>query len=225
MSPKLKTLKTNNNIDIINIQQVLEGFIRPTIIANIHMLLPGICIGMNGCDRGLISVEKIKFYTFDEGSNIEKITINKMMGNIVKIKADQLHENFNKDYIQVISPLGITFEGETLIINTDVLASSIAIELKADMLITLIDQGSIITKRKNQEVTSNEIEQIIKENSLKNIYVNKLKLGGSAVELGVNSVYIANANTKGILKDLVMKYYNPSEVLKITLVKNIFSIK
>jgi len=97
-------------------------------------------IGISGIDGKLIECRKL-----DKDADGNPIDIG-FVGEIEKINTKVLEMLAGDEYIPVVAPIGIGSDGQSYNINADTVASSIAVALKAEKLITLTDvEGVKIT--------------------------------------------------------------------------------
>ncbi|MFA7206944.1 MAG: acetylglutamate kinase [Saccharofermentanales bacterium] len=97
-------------------------------------------IGISGIDGNLIECRKLER---DKDGNALDLGF---VGDIVRINTKVLEMLAGDEYIPVVAPIGIGPDGQNYNINADTVASSIAVALKAEKLITLTDvEGVKIT--------------------------------------------------------------------------------
>lgn len=122
-------------------------------------------IGISGIDGKLIECRKLEK---DSEGNPMDIGF---VGEIEKINTKVLEMLAGDEYIPVVAPIGIGNDGQNYNINADTVASSIAVALKAEKLITLTDvEGVKITgKDGTQSVIPSLIESEVYELISKNI--------------------------------------------------------
>ncbi len=110
-------------------------------------------IGISGIDGNLIECRRL-----DKDSDGNPIDIG-FVGEIEKINTKVLEMLAGDEYIPVVAPIGIGSDGQNYNINADTVASSIAVALKAEKLITLTDvEGVKIT---NDDGTETVIPSLI----------------------------------------------------------------
>ncbi len=90
-------------------------------------------IGISGIDGNLIECRKM-----DRDRDGNPIDLG-YVGDIVRINTKVLEMLAGDEYIPVVAPIGIGPDGQSYNINADTVASSIAVSLKAEKLITLTD--------------------------------------------------------------------------------------
>ena len=139
----------------------------------------------------------------------DAIPINTKNNNIIKIIPESKELGFvgkpneiNKDIIKnvlekkmvpIISPLGLK-DNQTYNINGDTAAGAIAKSLKARRLILMTNIEGVLNKQKNliEEITSTEILQMIKDETITEGMIPKINTCLDAVNNGVTGVVIVD---------------------------------
>ena len=139
----------------------------------------------------------------------EAIPINTKNNNVIKIIPESEELGFvgkpneiNKDIIKnvlekkmvpIISPLGLK-DNQTYNINGDTTAGAIAKSLKARRLILMTNIEGVLNKQKNliEEITSTEILQMIKDETITEGMIPKINTCLDAVNNGVTGVVIVD---------------------------------
>ena len=104
-------------------------------------------MGLSGKDGGLISARKkvIKKVTPETGGD-EIIDLG-LVGEVTAVGPDIIVSLDKAGFIPVISPIGSGPNGETLNINADFVAASVASALKAEKLMLLTDVPGLLDKK------------------------------------------------------------------------------
>ena len=139
----------------------------------------------------------------------DAIPINTKNNNVIKIIPESKELGFvgkpneiNKDIIKnvlekkmvpIISPLGLK-DNQTYNINGDTAAGAIAKSLKARRLILMTNIEGVLNKQKNliEEITSTEILQMIKDETITEGMIPKINTCLDAVNNGVTGVVIVD---------------------------------
>ena len=126
------------------------------------------------------------------------------VGTITSIEKETLEEHLHKEYITVVSPMGISLEKQPHNINADEVASAIAGSLKAEKFVLLTnvqgvmrnieDPGSLLSTLTADEVTS-LIEQKIIEGGM----IPKVNSCVAALAGGVRKAHIIDARIQHAL--------------------------
>ncbi len=120
-------------------EMVLTGLINKDIVGNINHH-GGNAVGISGRDGNLMEALKLKGKS-DMG----------YVGEIKKVHPEIIHSLIEKNFIPIISPVGIGQNGEAFNINADTAASRIAASLKAKKMIILSNVRGIYYNLKNEE--------------------------------------------------------------------------
>ncbi|MDR2676886.1 MAG: acetylglutamate kinase [Endomicrobium sp.] len=137
-------------------------------------------VGISGKDGKSIICKQIKNLGFvGIPSKINKKLINVLM---------------KAGFLPVIAPIAADSYGNVMNVNADTLASSIAASFKAQKLIFLTDVVGVLDKNKDviQEIKINEINNLIKDQTITGGMIPKIKACAVSVRSGVREVWIAN---------------------------------
>jgi acetylglutamate kinase len=117
------------------VEMVLTGKVNTEIVGLINTL-GGVAMGLSGKDAHLIRARKLepKPGKPDMG----------LVGEVESINADVLDMLLDKNYIPVISPVGLGADGSSYNINADVVAAEMAVAAHAKKLIFLTDVAGIL---------------------------------------------------------------------------------
>ncbi|OGX27375.1 MAG: acetylglutamate kinase [Omnitrophica WOR_2 bacterium RIFCSPHIGHO2_01_FULL_52_10] len=126
------------------------------------------------------------------------------VGTITNIEKETLEDHLHKEYITVVSPMGISLEKQPHNINADEVASAIAGSLRAEKFVLLTnvqgvmrnieDPGSLLSTLTSDEVTS-LIEQKIIEGGM----IPKVNSCVAALAAGVHKAHIIDARIQHAL--------------------------
>lgn len=128
------------------VEMVLGGLINKEIVALINKH-GGRAVGLSGKDGGLITARKkaVKKVTAETG--VSEIIDLGLVGEVTVIHPAVIHSLEKNGFVPVISPIGGGPHGETLNINADFVAASVAAALKAEKLILLTDVPGLLDKK------------------------------------------------------------------------------
>jgi acetylglutamate kinase len=175
-------------IDIV--EMVLGGLINKEIVSLINSH-GGKAVGLSGKDGNLIKAKK-KILKESSGKGREKTIDLGFVGDVTDVDT-QIIMSLEKDgFIPVISPIGVSHEGETLNINADSVASFIAIALKAEKLILLTDVPGVKDKNGNviSTLTFQQIKKLIKQGTIAGGMLPKVQACLEAIKGGVSKTHI-----------------------------------
>ena len=115
------------------------------------------------------------------------------VGNPNEINKDIIKNVLEKKMVPIISPLGLK-DNQTYNINGDTAAGAIAKSLKARRLILMTNIEGVLNKQKNliEEITSTEILQMIKDETITEGMIPKINTCLDAVNNGVTGVVIVD---------------------------------
>jgi len=138
-------------------------------------------IGINGSDGKLLNATFI---------NREELGF---VGEITNVKVDLLNILLKENYIPVVTPIGISEDGEKLNINADYAAAAVAKALGAEqcLFVTNVD-GVLIEGSLAPCLTENEINTYIENGEISGGMIPKVQSALAAVEKGVESVMIVS---------------------------------
>ncbi|MDP7652641.1 MAG: acetylglutamate kinase [Rhodospirillales bacterium] len=174
------------------VEMVLSGSINKQIVSAINNA-GGFAIGLSGKDGNLIRAVKLRRTKRDPESNIERILDLGLVGEPKEITPHilELCEE-SETIIPVIAPIGVGPSGETLNINADTVAGSIAGAVGAQRLLMLTDvvgvldgDGVLIP-----ELTLSEARQLIEDGTIQGGMIPKIETCIAAVEAGVDAAVI-----------------------------------
>ncbi len=129
-------------------EMVLNGNVGSSLVNSLRKF--GLsAVSISGKDGNLLTTTKKQIDGADIG----------MVGEVVSVNTDIIDTLLNGSFIPVISPIGTDFETfETLNINADDLACSIAKALNADKLIFLTDIDGILLDQNNTSTIINSLD-------------------------------------------------------------------
>jgi acetylglutamate kinase len=125
------------------VEMVLGGLINKQIVSLINEQ-GGHAVGLSGKDGGMIKAKRKKLKR--DVLNEDLIDIG-LVGEVAEVSPQVLQSLDKEGFIPVISPVGIGPKGETLNINADYMAASVASALGAEKLIFLTDVPGIKDKK------------------------------------------------------------------------------
>lgn len=166
------------------VEMVLVGKINKGIVSRINQY-GGKAVGLCGKDGELFRAEKIKS---DQDLGL--------VGEVVRVNSDLIHNLTREGYIPVIAPVGMGPGGETLNINADYVAGALGGALKAHKLALLTDVEGIYLgggpETLASELTAGEIRHLIREEVIKGGMIPKAESCLHALDKGVENVHIVD---------------------------------
>lgn len=192
------------------VKMVLVGKINTEIVSKIG-LHGGKSIGISGKDDFLIqSSKRDPTKIRQENGEILEVDLG-YVGKIDKINSDLVDVLTQENYIPVISPIGIDKAGNTLNLNADTVAGSIASEINAEKLIVLTDVPGILTDPDDPEsiirrIHVDELKELVKEGIITGGMIPKVETCINAVENGVKTAHILDGRVEhSILLEIFTK--------------------
>lgn len=172
------------------VEMVLGGLVNKEIVSLINNL-GGKAVGLSGKDGGLIEAKK-KIIKKTAEKRVEEIIDIGFVGEVTHIDPHILITLEKDGFVPIISPIGVGLKGETLNINADYVAASIASALGAEKLILLTDVPGIMDKNNMiiPTLTKQNIKKYIKEGTIKGGMLPKVQACVKAIEGGVSKTHI-----------------------------------
>ena len=115
-----------------------------------------------------------------------------------KIEFDVINKILDKNFIPVISPLGLGKDLQTYNINGDTAAGAIAKSLKSRRLLLMTNVEGVLDKNKKliQEISSSKILEMIKDETITEGMIPKINTCLDAINNGVTAVAIIDGRKK-----------------------------
>ncbi len=200
-------------IDIV--EMVLGGLINKQIVSLINSH-GGRAIGISGKDGNLIKARKKVIKKLSDATGSPEIIDLGLVGEISKVNPKILLSAERDGFIPVIAPISSGKKNETLNINADYVAGTIAYALKAEKLILLTDVEGI--KDKNNKLIpmldNKKTNSLISKNIISGGMLPKVQACQTALKGGVKKTHIIDGRishsllleiftTKGIGTEIV----------------------
>ncbi len=117
----------------------LNGSVNTAIVAVCRRLgVPA--LGISGVDAGLVLARRRPPVEIEGEGEVDYGYV----GDVVSVRAGVLRRILEERFVPVVSPLSADAEGEVLNVNADVIASRLAMEMKAEKLILLTGAPGIL---------------------------------------------------------------------------------
>ena len=173
------------------VEMVLGGLVNKEIVSLINSH-GGKAVGMSGKDGELIRAKRKLVRRISPETGADTLIDLGLVGEVTSVNTHVLSSLEKEGFIPVISPIGVGSKGETLNINADYVAASIASTLKAEKFILLTDVPGIMDK-KNQIVstlTKKQIKKLVSDGTITGGMLPKVQACLKAVEGGVSKTHI-----------------------------------
>lgn len=185
----------SETMDIV--EMVLGGLVNKDIV-NLINHHGGNAVGLSGKDGGLIRARKLVMSRNSPELKAPEIIDIGHVGEVESIKTSVIDMLVKGDFIPVIAPIGVDEDGQSYNINADLVASQLAQVLRAEKLIVLTNTagvqdaaGKVLTG-----LSSNEVENLIKENVIHGGMLPKIRSALDAVAGGVSTVHIIDGRVE-----------------------------
>ena len=138
---------------------------------------------------------KAKSITIKENNVIDVEQESKELGFVgkpTKVNTNLLNDIIQKDFIPIITPMGLDQQGQSYNINADTAAGAIARSLRSRRLLLVTDVEGVLDKNEKliSEIRSYEAEKLINDQTIHGGMIPKIKTCIEAVNNGVRGVVI-----------------------------------
>ena len=138
---------------------------------------------------------KARSITIKENNIIYVEQENKELGYVgkpVKVNTDLLNDIIQKDFIPIVTPMGLDQKGQAYNINADTTAGALARSLKSRRLLLATDVEGVLDKNEKliSEIRSKEAEKLVNDQTIHGGMIPKIKTCIEAVNNGVRGVVI-----------------------------------
>ncbi|HBO96939.1 MAG TPA: acetylglutamate kinase [Candidatus Omnitrophica bacterium] len=126
------------------------------------------------------------------------------VGTITNIEKEVLEEHLHKEYITVVSPMGISLEKQPHNINADEVASAIAGSLRAEKFVLLTNVQGVMRNIEDSAsllstLTSDEVTSLIEQKIIEGGMIPKVNSCVAALAGGVRKAHIIDARIQHAL--------------------------
>ncbi len=193
------------------VKMVLVGKINTEIVSKI-CLHGGKGIGISGKDNFLLESSKRDPAKIEhENGEVLEVDLG-YVGKIDKVNNQLVNDLTANNYIPVISPIGMGNDGNTLNLNADTVAGSVAASVDAEKLIILTDVPGILADPEDPEsiirrIKTDEIRELVKNGTINGGMIPKVETCINAVENGVKTAHILDGRLDhSILLEIFTKH-------------------
>lgn len=195
----IKGLRVTDEETMGIVKMVLVGNINTDIVSNL-CANDGKGVGLSGKDSDLIVARKKLHQIENDDGEIEEIDLG-LVGEIEKINPEILEILTENDYIPVVSPIGVSKNGNTLNLNADTVAGGIAGEIDAEKLIILTDVPGVLRDPKDpstliQKIKVDEVPKLIEDGIISGGMIPKIETCVEAINNGVKSAHILDGRVE-----------------------------
>ena len=126
------------------------------------------------------------------------------VGTITNIEKETIEEHLHKEYITVVSPMGISLEKQPHNINADEVASAIAGSLKAEKFVLLTNVQGVMRNIEDpgslfSTLTADEVTSLIEQKVIEGGMIPKVNSCVAALAGGVRKAHIIDARIQHAL--------------------------
>jgi len=182
-------------IDVV--EMVLGGKVNKEIVALINRH-GGSAVGVTGKDGDLILAKRHRKMKVSPETDRPEIMDLGLVGEITQVNAKILETLATNNFIPVIAPIGKGENKETLNINADFVASSIASALKAEKLVLMTNTQGVRGKDQSliSELTRRKVANLIKSKIIRDGMLPKVNSCLEALKGGVAKTHIIDGTIK-----------------------------
>jgi len=179
------------------VEMVLGGKVNKAIVHQINQQ-GGKAVGLSGKDGGLIQAKKLQIIHQEDRNKAPEIIDPGLVGEVTRIDSDIIDKLTQQGFIPIIAPVGAGEGGETYNINADLVASQIAVALKAGRLILLTDVDGVLDAAGNliSSIDARKIKEMTADKRISGGMIPKIEFGLIALEKGVEKVQIINGTKR-----------------------------
>ena len=184
-------LRVTDEATVEVVEMVLAGTINKQIVCQINQLGGHAC-GISGKDGNLLIAKKLARTEVDPDSNIERVVDLGFVGEPEEVNPRIVQVLSAKEFIPVVSPLGVGRDGTTYNVNADTFASALAGALKAKRLLLLTDVAGVLDQNGKliHRLTVSEAKAMMADGTIKGGMIPKIEGCLSVIEQGVEGVVI-----------------------------------
>lgn len=175
------------------VEMVLVGQVNSELVREISFL-GGQAVGLSGQDANLILAKKLKAKSRQK----QKIDLGEV-GDVEKINPELILEMVQQNhFLPVLSPVGVSKDGQALNVNADVVAAEVAVALKAKKLFFLTDVKGLLDKNGGliESLKTTEVSRLVKNKTIHGGMLPKVKSAVDALKRGVGSVAIIDGRVE-----------------------------
>jgi acetylglutamate kinase len=188
-------LTDERTMDVV--EMVLGGKVNKAIVHQINQQ-GGKAVGLSGKDGGLIQAKKLHIVKQPDSDKPPEIIDPGLVGEVTHINSDIIEKLTQQGFIPIIAPVGAGKAGETFNINADLVASRIAMALKAARLILLTDVDGVLDADGHliSSINAAQIKKMIDDQRISGGMIPKIEFALKAIDNGIEKVQIINGTQR-----------------------------
>lgn len=170
--------------ETMEIAEMVLGKVNKSLVSMVQEL--GVkAVGLSGKDGGLLTVQK----KYSDGEDIG------FVGEITEVDPKVLYDLLERDFLPIVSPIGLDEHFQTYNINADDAACAVAKAVGADKLVFLTDIEGLYKDVNDKSsfisrLTASQADELIEGGYIGGGMLPKLSNCTSAINNGVNRVHI-----------------------------------
>lgn len=188
-------LTDERTMDVV--EMVLGGKVNKAIVHQINQQ-GGKAVGLSGKDGGLLQARKLQIVQQPDSNKPPEIIDPGLVGEVTCINSEIIDTLTQQGFIPIIAPVGAGKAGETFNINADLVASRIAMALKAGRLVLLTDVDGVLDSDGQliSSINARQIKKMIDDQGISGGMIPKIEYALKAIENGVEKVQIINGTQR-----------------------------
>jgi acetylglutamate kinase len=188
-------LTDERTMDVV--EMVLGGKVNKAIVHQINQQ-GGKAVGLSGKDGRLIQAKKLQIMQQPDRDKPPEIIDPGLVGEVTHINSDIIEKLTQQGFIPIIAPVGAGKAGETFNINADLVASRIAMALRAGRLVLLTDVEGVLDANGQliSSINAAQIKKMINDQRISGGMIPKIEFALEAIEHGVEKVQIINGTQR-----------------------------
>jgi acetylglutamate kinase len=182
------------------VEMVLVGKVNKDIVGLIN-INGGKAVGLSGKDGSLIQATKMDPQVVKLTKRTSEMIDMGLVGVVKMINPEVLMRLEDSLFIPVISPVGISDTGESLNINADYVAASVASALEAEKLLLMTDVEGVKDANHHliDSLAEKDVDHLIKTKVVHGGMIPKLQCALQALNTGVKNVHIIDGRVQHAL--------------------------
>jgi acetylglutamate kinase len=173
---------------VMNVVEMVLGELNQEIVGLINQQ-GGKAVGLTGQDGAFIRARKLLLKSETDPGQLIDIGL---VGEIERIDPELISLLDSRDFIPVITPIGVGAEGEAYNINADLVAGKLAETLRAEKLVLMTNTVGVLDRngRLLTGLTASEIDALFADGTIHGGMLPKIGSALDAVRNGVKSSHI-----------------------------------
>ena len=190
-SDRIDGMRVTDKATMDVVEMVLGGSVNKSIVSLINKH-GGRAVGLTGKDANLIRAKKLLIQKSGNGETRE-IDLG-YVGEVVSVNKEVLMMMLRTNFIPVIAPIGVDFEGNSYNINADLVAGKVAEFLQAEKLLLLTNIKGVLNKAGEvvTGLTPKKVDALIADGTIAGGMIPKVQCALDAVRSGVKSAVIVD---------------------------------